>query len=115
MAKDCPPHRWGILDLIRLMSAKDNYLARLEFPSSQDHTEKTLNFEAIIQNTFYMSVMHSCLKTFFQCVFAADAVFCENTEPRSLQDKQKRAKQTFEEMMRYIPGSVFHDSLYEYG
>ncbi|OPJ73326.1 sorting nexin-14 isoform X1 [Patagioenas fasciata] len=32
-----------------------------------------------------------------------DAVFCENTEPRSLQDKQKRAKQTFEEMMRYIP------------
>ncbi|KAK2524094.1 Snx14 [Columba guinea] len=39
-----------------------------------------------------------------------DAVFCENTEPRSLQDKQKRAKQTFEEMMRYIPGSLFHDS-----
>ncbi|KAF2987239.1 hypothetical protein EK904_000050 [Melospiza melodia maxima] len=43
-----------------------------------------------------------------------DAVFCENTEPRSLQDKQKRAKQTFEEMMKYIPGSVFHDCLYEY-
>ncbi|NWV11489.1 SNX14 protein, partial [Ptilonorhynchus violaceus] len=35
-----------------------------------------------------------------------DAVFCENTEPRSLQDKQKRAKQTFEEMMRYIPDLV---------
>ncbi|XP_065488980.1 sorting nexin-14 isoform X1 [Caloenas nicobarica] len=35
-----------------------------------------------------------------------DAVFCENTEPRSLRDKQKRAKQTFEEMMRYIPDSI---------
>ncbi|XP_006008919.1 sorting nexin-14 isoform X2 [Latimeria chalumnae] len=32
-----------------------------------------------------------------------DAVFRENTEPRSLRDKQKRAKQTFEEMMNYIP------------
>ncbi|KAG8124064.1 hypothetical protein E2320_019626 [Naja naja] len=40
-----------------------------------------------------------------------DAVFCENSQPRSLQDKHKRAKQTFEEMMKYIPGSVFmwHD------
>nr|KAF6463194.1 sorting nexin 14 [Molossus molossus] len=35
-----------------------------------------------------------------------DAVFCENTEPRSLQDKQKRAKQTFEEMMNYIPDVI---------
>ncbi|XP_063040183.1 sorting nexin-14-like isoform X2 [Engraulis encrasicolus] len=32
-----------------------------------------------------------------------DSVFCEACEPRSLQDKQKRAKKTFEEMMRYIP------------
>uniref|UniRef100_A0A4X2K6W7 Sorting nexin 14 n=1 Tax=Vombatus ursinus TaxID=29139 RepID=A0A4X2K6W7_VOMUR len=35
-----------------------------------------------------------------------DAVFCENSEPRSLQDKQKRAKQTFEEMMNYIPDLI---------
>uniref|UniRef100_A0A2K6G6I3 Sorting nexin 14 n=1 Tax=Propithecus coquereli TaxID=379532 RepID=A0A2K6G6I3_PROCO len=32
-----------------------------------------------------------------------DAIFCENTEPRSLHEKQKGAKQTFEEMMNYIP------------
>ncbi|XP_066579810.1 sorting nexin-14 isoform X1 [Amia ocellicauda] len=32
-----------------------------------------------------------------------DAVFCENSEPRSSQDKQRRAKKTFEEMMSYIP------------
>uniref|UniRef100_A0A674BVM4 Sorting nexin-14 n=1 Tax=Salmo trutta TaxID=8032 RepID=A0A674BVM4_SALTR len=32
-----------------------------------------------------------------------DAVFCENSEPRSLANKQKRAKKTFEEMMKYIP------------
>ena len=40
-----------------------------------------------------------------------DAVFCENTEPRSLQDKQKRAKQTFEGMMNYIPGIYLKSSL----
>lgn len=97
------------------MQSKDCYLARLAFPSSQDRTEKKLNFKAIIHSTLYMPVMRSCLKTFFfHCVFAADAVFCENTEPRSPQDKQKRAKQTFEEMMRYIPGSVFRESLYEH-
>uniref|UniRef100_A0A8C7RGZ6 Sorting nexin-14 n=1 Tax=Oncorhynchus mykiss TaxID=8022 RepID=A0A8C7RGZ6_ONCMY len=33
-----------------------------------------------------------------------DAVFCENSEPRSLANKQKRAKKTFEEMTKYIPG-----------
>ncbi|KAJ8356080.1 hypothetical protein SKAU_G00188740 [Synaphobranchus kaupii] len=32
-----------------------------------------------------------------------DAVFCEDSEPRSPEDKQKRAKNTFEEMIRYIP------------
>ncbi|XP_012888324.1 PREDICTED: sorting nexin-14 isoform X3 [Dipodomys ordii] len=35
-----------------------------------------------------------------------DAIFCENTEPRSPQDKQKGAKQTFEEMMNYIPDLI---------
>lgn len=33
-----------------------------------------------------------------------DTVFCESSVPRSAQDKQRRAKKTFEEMMRYIPG-----------
>ncbi|XP_036405366.1 sorting nexin-14-like isoform X2 [Megalops cyprinoides] len=32
-----------------------------------------------------------------------DAVFCENSGPRSPEDRQKRAKKTFEEMMNYIP------------
>ncbi|KAL2098782.1 hypothetical protein ACEWY4_005262 [Coilia grayii] len=32
-----------------------------------------------------------------------DSVFCEACEPRPLQEKQKRAKKTFEEMMKYIP------------
>ncbi|XP_062862888.1 sorting nexin-14-like isoform X2 [Trichomycterus rosablanca] len=32
-----------------------------------------------------------------------DAVFCENSEPRPNEDKQKRAKKTFEEMKNYIP------------
>ncbi|XP_068582415.1 sorting nexin-14-like isoform X6 [Cebidichthys violaceus] len=32
-----------------------------------------------------------------------DTVFCESSAPRSPQDKQRRAKKTFEEMMTYIP------------
>ncbi|XP_036981317.1 sorting nexin-14-like isoform X10 [Acanthopagrus latus] len=32
-----------------------------------------------------------------------DTVFCESSAPRSAQDKQRRAKKTFEEMMTYIP------------
>ncbi|XP_063773035.1 sorting nexin-14 isoform X4 [Pseudophryne corroboree] len=35
-----------------------------------------------------------------------DAVFCESTEPRSAVTKQKRAKQTFDEMMSYIPDLI---------
>lgn len=38
-------------------------------------------------------------------IFAlVDTVFCESSQPRSAQDKQRRAKKTFEEMMTYIPG-----------
>ncbi|CAL8312137.1 unnamed protein product [Lota lota] len=35
-----------------------------------------------------------------------DAVFCEGSEERSPEDKLKRAKQTFEEMMKYLPDVV---------
>ncbi|KAM9315942.1 sorting nexin-14 [Gastrophryne carolinensis] len=35
-----------------------------------------------------------------------DALFCESTEPRSSFAKQKRAKQTFDEMMSYIPDVI---------
>uniref|UniRef100_A0A671L6G3 Sorting nexin-14-like n=1 Tax=Sinocyclocheilus anshuiensis TaxID=1608454 RepID=A0A671L6G3_9TELE len=35
-----------------------------------------------------------------------DAVFCESTEECSPEDKQRRAKHTFEEMMNYLPGLV---------
>ncbi|XP_062857201.1 sorting nexin-14 isoform X2 [Trichomycterus rosablanca] len=35
-----------------------------------------------------------------------DAVFCENNEERSPEDKQRRAKLTFEEMMNYLPDIV---------
>ena len=56
-----------------------------------------------------MSPLSRTQQIFF-CLFL-DAVFCENTEPRSLQDKQKRAKQTFEGMMNYIPGIYLKSSL----
>lgn len=36
----------------------------------------------------------------------ADAVFCESSEERTSEDKQIRAKKTFEEMMKYLPGQV---------
>lgn len=35
-----------------------------------------------------------------------DAVFCESSEERTTEDKQIRAKQTFEEMMKYLPDFV---------
>uniref|UniRef100_A0A3Q4BQF5 Sorting nexin 14 n=1 Tax=Mola mola TaxID=94237 RepID=A0A3Q4BQF5_MOLML len=35
-----------------------------------------------------------------------DAVFCEKSDERSIEDKQTRAKQTFEEMMKYLPDLV---------
>ncbi|XP_022622761.1 sorting nexin-14-like isoform X4 [Seriola dumerili] len=35
-----------------------------------------------------------------------DAVFCEDSEERTTEDKQVRAKQTFEEMMKYLPDFV---------
>lgn len=39
------------------------------------------------------------------CIFLLpDNVFCESSPPRSLEEKQTRAKRTFEEMMSYIPG-----------
>ncbi|XP_028460682.1 sorting nexin-14 isoform X5 [Perca flavescens] len=35
-----------------------------------------------------------------------DAVFCESSEERTAQDKQLRAKQTFDEMIKYLPDFV---------
>ncbi|XP_033504819.1 sorting nexin-14-like isoform X3 [Epinephelus lanceolatus] len=35
-----------------------------------------------------------------------DAVFCESSEERTTEDKQIRAKQTFEEMIKYLPDFV---------
>ncbi|KAA8582958.1 hypothetical protein FQN60_015504 [Etheostoma spectabile] len=35
-----------------------------------------------------------------------DAVFCESSEERTAEDKQLRAKQTFDEMMKYLPDFV---------
>ncbi|TKS75307.1 Sorting nexin-14 [Collichthys lucidus] len=35
-----------------------------------------------------------------------DAVFCESCEERTVEDKQSRAKRTFEEMMKYLPDFV---------
>lgn len=33
-----------------------------------------------------------------------DAIFCENHQERSPEEKLQRAKQTFDEMMSYLPG-----------
>lgn len=41
---------------------------------------------------------------FFVVFVAADSVFCESSEQRAPEDKQVRAKQTFDEMMNYLPG-----------
>ncbi|OBS74112.1 hypothetical protein A6R68_15349 [Neotoma lepida] len=53
---------------------------------------------------YFMEVM--TVDGVYDYLMYVDAIFCENTEPRSLQDKQKGAKQTFEEMMNYIPDLI---------
>lgn len=45
--------------------------------------------------------------SFCKCV-VPDNVFCESSLPRSPEEKQLRAKKTFEEMMSYIPGIATH-------
>lgn len=34
-------------------------------------------------------------------------MFCESREERTAEDRQARAKQTFEEMMTYLPGELW--------
>lgn len=53
--------------------------------------------------------MHISISSFDSIYFSIDAVFCENSEPRSLEDKQKRARKTFDEMRNYIPGWAADD------
>lgn len=54
------------------------------------------------ENNIQYSVLHWTLLS--NCAYFLDAVFRESTEPRTAAAKQKRAKQTFDEMMSYIPG-----------
>lgn len=54
-------------------------------------------------------IKRACVQLFLHWAHVSfallDTVFCESSPPRSPQDKQRRAKKTFEEMMTYIPGN----------
>ncbi|XP_004674117.1 PREDICTED: sorting nexin-14 [Condylura cristata] len=73
-----------------LMGARILFKNTLEMYTEYNHQHK---LEQLFQEHRLVSLI----------TLLRDAVFCENTEPRSLQDKQKRAKRTFEEMMNYMP------------
>ncbi|XP_068005151.1 sorting nexin-14 isoform X4 [Melanerpes formicivorus] len=70
----------------------------------KNNANRSENAERRQNQNYFMEVM--TVEGVYDYLMYVDAVFCENTEPRSLPDKQKRAKQTFEEMMRYIPDFI---------
>ncbi|XP_025238720.1 sorting nexin-14 isoform X16 [Theropithecus gelada] len=67
----------------------------------KNNANRAENTERKQNQNYFMEVM--TVEGVYDYLMYVDAIFCENTEPRSLQDKQKGAKQTFEEMMNYIP------------
>ncbi|KAM5256591.1 sorting nexin-14 isoform 11-T11 [Ctenodactylus gundi] len=70
----------------------------------KNNANRAENTERRQNQNYFMEVM--TIEGVYDYLMYVDAIFCENTEPRSLQDKQKAAKQTFEEMMNYIPDLV---------
>uniref|UniRef100_A0A8W4FHX6 Sorting nexin-14 n=1 Tax=Sus scrofa TaxID=9823 RepID=A0A8W4FHX6_PIG len=70
----------------------------------KNNANRAENTERKQNQNYFMEMM--TVEGVYDYLMYVDAVFCENTEPRSLQDKQKRAKQTFEEMMNYIPDLI---------
>ncbi|XP_073075432.1 sorting nexin-14 isoform X13 [Manis javanica] len=92
------------------------YVGRVVFQVPDWLHHLLMGTRILFKNTLEMYTdyyLHCKLEQLFQehrlvslITLLRDAVFCENTEPRSLQDKQKRAKRTFEEMMNYIPDLI---------
>nr|XP_021509529.1 sorting nexin-14 [Meriones unguiculatus] len=70
----------------------------------KNNANRAENIERKQNQNYFMEVM--TVDGVYDYLMYVDAIFCENTEPRSLQDKQKGAKQTFEEMMNYIPDLI---------
>ncbi|XP_068841237.1 sorting nexin-14 isoform X8 [Capricornis sumatraensis] len=70
----------------------------------KNNANRAENTERRQNQNYFMEMM--TVEGVYDYLMYVDAVFCENTEPRSLQDKQKRAKQTFEGMMNYIPDLI---------
>ncbi|XP_040839656.1 sorting nexin-14 isoform X11 [Ochotona curzoniae] len=67
----------------------------------KNNANRAENAERKQNQNYFMQVM--TVEGVYDYLMYVDAIFCENTEPRSLQDKQKGAKKTFVEMMNYIP------------
>ncbi|XP_058422665.1 sorting nexin-14 isoform X5 [Diceros bicornis minor] len=92
------------------------YVGRVVFQVPDWLHHLLMGARILFKNTLEMYTdyyLHCKLEQLFQehrlvslITLLRDAVFCENSEPRSVQDKQKRAKQTFEEMMNYIPDLI---------
>ncbi|KAK2508645.1 hypothetical protein MC885_007177 [Smutsia gigantea] len=97
------------------------YVGRVVFQVPDWLHHLLMGTRILFKNTLEMYTdyyLHCKLEQLFQehrlvslITLLRDAVFRENTEPCSLQDKQKRAKRNFEEMMNYIPGVILRNSL----
>uniref|UniRef100_A0A6Q2ZCD5 Sorting nexin-14 n=1 Tax=Esox lucius TaxID=8010 RepID=A0A6Q2ZCD5_ESOLU len=93
-----PKPSWPELTILSPTSENDKKLFNDLFKNNANRSEST---EKKHNQNYFMEMI--TVEGVYDYMLYVDAVFCENNEPRSLENKQKRAKRTFEEMMKYIP------------
>ncbi|KAM9840334.1 sorting nexin-14-like [Aulostomus maculatus] len=108
----CPPDKAGVSGMYDYMM----YVGQVVFHMPEWLHHILSAGRILLKNTFeaYMDqYMQSKLDQILQehrvvslITQLRDAVFCENSEERTSEDKQKRAKQTFQEMVTYLPDFV---------
>uniref|UniRef100_A0AAZ3S0Z4 Sorting nexin-14 n=1 Tax=Oncorhynchus tshawytscha TaxID=74940 RepID=A0AAZ3S0Z4_ONCTS len=86
------------LTILSPTSENDKKLFNELFKNNANRSEST---EKKHNQNYFMEMI--TVEGVYDYLMFVDAVFCENSEPRSLANKQKRAKKTFEEMTKYIP------------
>ncbi|XP_041661145.1 sorting nexin-14 isoform X2 [Cheilinus undulatus] len=84
-----------ISDWLHHVLAAGRILFKNSFEAYMDHYMQS-KLEQVLQEHHMVSLITQL----------RDAVFCENSDERTAEDKKVRAKQTFEEMMKYLPDFV---------
>uniref|UniRef100_A0A3Q1IIV3 Sorting nexin-14 n=1 Tax=Anabas testudineus TaxID=64144 RepID=A0A3Q1IIV3_ANATE len=86
------------LTILSPTSENDKKLFNDLFKNNANRSEMT---EKRHNQNYFMEMI--TVEGVYDYLMYVDTVFCESSPPRSIQEKQRRAKKTFEEMMSYIP------------